>query len=230
MSMLSAAIYSLHRLLSRHLFYPLVLSSLLALAFYLGRIWLSRSPSHLFLMWNLFLAWVPYLCALAIGLLQMRSSRAWLYLAPLAVWLLFFPNATYLVTDFYNLNEYASVPLWYDIGLYATCAWTGLLLAVASLMIVQGLVRQYLGAWFSWLFVLAMVGLNGVGIYLGRFMRWNSWDVFTDPIPVLNDALAPFMHPIAHRGSIAVMVMFSAFLLVCYVTVMSFTARRETNE
>lgn len=230
MSILSNGLTAFHRFLQKHLFYPLVLSSLLAFAFYIGRIYISHERTHFFLMWNLFLAWIPYVCALWIGSLQRAQARAWHYALPLLLWLLFFPNATYLVTDFYNLSEFASVPLWYDIGLFSACAWSGLLLAVASLMIVQGLVKQYLGGFVSWLFVLLVVALNGLGIYLGRFMRWNSWDVFTDPIPVLMDALTPFMHPIAHRQTIAAIAMFSAFLLVCYVSVMSFSRRTESRD
>ncbi len=225
MSGFGARLRSVHRFLQEQLFYPLVLSSLLGIVFFFGRVWWSDSFLHRFLMWNLFLAWIPYLCALVMAYLYRRRAGAWQYIFPLVVWLLFFPNASYLVTDLYNLHELPPVPLWYDIGYFATLAWTGLLLAVASLQIVQRMVRHSFGALASWLVVLVVVGLNGIGIYLGRFLRWNSWSVVTHPVAVLEDALMPFLHPIAYRQSVAAIIVFSALLLVCYVSVLALQAR-----
>lgn len=218
------------RFLKQQLFYPVFLSSLLGVAFFVVRATWSDSFLHKFLMWNLFLAWIPYLCALAMAVLHARHARAWQYVIPALVWLLFFPNAAYLVTDLVNLNEQPPVPYWYDIAFFATLAWTGLLLAVASLFIVQRMVKDAWGAFWSWIVVLFVIGLNGVGIYLGRFLRWNSWDILTDPLQIVRDAAMPFLHPIAYRHSVAVMLVFSALLFVCYVSILSFSARGAQNE
>jgi uncharacterized membrane protein len=136
---------------------------------------------------------------------------------PGALWLLFFPNAAYIVTDFVHLRAIAPIPLWFDIGLIAVFAWSGCFLAVASLRTMQALVASYLGAAASWLFVAAVFGLNGLGIYLGRFLRWNSWDLFIHPHGVLSDAAAIVAHPIANRQATGVICMFGALLCVCYV-------------
>lgn len=228
MSALSQGIYSTHKFLKHQLFYALVLSSLLAFAFFVGRVYISRTGTHFFLMWNLFLAWIPYLCSLLIAVLYLRRARWWAFVLPAALWLLFFPNAAYLVTDLYNLEELAPVPFWYDIGLFAACAWTGLLLAVASLYTMQLLVKNYFGGALSWIFVFSVVALNGLGIYLGRFMRWNSWDLFVHPFRVLGDTIAPLLHPTSHREPVGVTLMFGALLLVCYITIVSFQ-QRERN-
>lgn len=220
---------SLHRFLQAQLFYPVVLSSLLGVAFFVVRAAWSDSLLHKFLMWNLFLAWIPYLCALLMIAMYQRRASAWWYIFPSLVWLLFFPNAAYLVTDLYNLQDMPPVPFWYDLGFFATLAWTGLLLAVASLQIVQRMVKQSYGAWISWLVVLIVVGLNGVGIYLGRFLRWNSWDIVTDPFAVLQDAITPFLHPLAYRQSVAIIIVFSALLLVVYVSVLSIQQRESSG-
>jgi uncharacterized membrane protein len=225
---ISRRVLALNDFLYEQLFYPVVLSSLLGIAFYVMRRWWTGSPSHLFLMWNLFLAWIPYLCAMVMAYLHARRAAAWQYVLPCVVWVLFFPNAAYLVTDLYNLQDSPPVPFWYDIGFFAIMAWTGLLLAVASLQIVQRMVRRTFGVLSSWLVVLVVVALNGVGIYLGRFMRWNSWDVVTDPFPILHDAVRPFLHPIAYRQSVAVILVFSALLFVVYVSVLALQHRRES--
>jgi uncharacterized membrane protein len=214
-------IANLHRFFADQLVYPVVLSSLLGVTFYIVRWWWSGSPMHIFLMWNLFLAWIPYLSALLMAKMFKHNASPWLYVFPFIVWLLFFPNSLYLVTDLQNLTDLPPVPFWYDLGFFATMAWTGVLLAVASLQILQRIVRHSLGWVTSWLFVLFVIGLNGVGIYLGRFLRWNSWDVVTEPRAVLQDAIMPFLHPIAYRQPVAIIIVFSALLLVCYVSVLA---------
>jgi uncharacterized membrane protein len=214
------AIYHLraaHRFLVQHLFYPLLLSSALACAILAARMRLSHSPTYAFLIWNLILAWAPYSWSLAAATMARRRPAAWWrLLLPAALWLLFFPNAAYIVTDFVHLWPKAPIPLWFDIGLIAVFAWSGCFLGVASLRTMQALVASYLGAAASWLFVAAVFGLNGLGIYLGRFLRWNSWDLFLDPHGVLSDALTILAHPIENRQATGVICMFGALLLVCY--------------
>jgi uncharacterized membrane protein len=207
-----------HRFLTQHAFYPLLLSSALACAILVARVRLSHSPTYVFLVWNLILAWAPYYWSLATAALQRRHPAAWWrLLAPAALWLLFFPNAAYLVTDFVHLRPKGPIPLWFDIGLLAMFAWSGCFLAVASLRTMQVLVAAYLGRLMSWLFVAAVFGLNGLGIYLGRFLRWNSWDLFLYPHDVLSDALTIIAHPLENRQATGVICLFGVLLLVCYV-------------
>jgi uncharacterized membrane protein len=205
-------------LLARHSFGPLLLSSLLACALLAMRVRLSGAPVFVFLVWNLFLAWLPYgWSVVASRLAQRRPAAWWWLLIPGGLWLLFFPNALYLVTDFIHLRPRVSIPLWYDIGMLAAFAWSGCFLAVASLRTMQSLVVSYLGGLASWLFVFGVIGLNGLGVYLGRFLRWNSWDLFLDPRGVLADTLQIVANPLANRQATGAIGLFSALLLVCYV-------------
>jgi uncharacterized membrane protein len=216
---LSSRIRAAHRFLAQHAFYPLLLSSAVACGILVTRVRLSYSLTYAFLVWNLILAWVPYCWSLAAAALHRRRSAAWWrLLVPAALWLLFFPNAAYLVTDFVHLRPKEPIPLWFDIGLLASFAWSGCFLAVASLRAMQTLVAAYLGRVASWLFVAAVFGLNGLGIYLGRFLRWNSWDIFLEPHGVLSDAMTIIAHPIENRQATGVICMFGALLLVCYMT------------
>jgi uncharacterized membrane protein len=213
---------NLHRFLMDQMLYPILLSTILAVGIYAGRVYYSHQLNFLFLVWNLFLAWIPYLFSmLAAGLDRMHPRHGWLLLAPGAVWLAFFPNAPYLLTDFLHLRERYPVPLWYDTGLLVVFAWTGLFLAVSSLRTMQALVRAHAGRFFSWAFVTAVASLSGLGVYLGRFLRWNSWDLLFQPFSVLKDILVRLADPLSHRTFLGFTIMFTAFLLVCYLMFIS---------
>lgn len=221
---------NLHYFLSSQLFYPVVLSTLLALSFLAGRLFLSRHWAYIYLVWNLFLAWIPYLFStLAAGLHRRFPKQAWLLVIPGALWLIFLPNAPYMVTDFFHLSQREYIPLWYDIGLLAAFAWTGLFLAIASLRTMQSLVKDYLGWITSWAFVAVVTTLNGLGVYLGRFLRWNSWDLMIQPFTILEDILVRLANPFSHLGFFGFTLMFTAFLLVCYLMFASVYPVQDPN-
>ncbi len=212
----------LHRYCIDQLVYPLVLSSLLACMIYAGRVYLSARPTFSFLIWNLFLAWVPYVCSLGITALhRYQPKHGWLLLLPGLVWLIFLPNAPYIITDLWHLDERPPVPTWYDLGMLASFSWTGCFLGIVSLSLMQGVVRWFFGRLASWLFVLGAIGLSGVGIYLGRFRQWNSWDLIVRPQSVLTDVANRFAHPFQNPQVFGVTFLFAAFLLVCYLTFIS---------
>jgi uncharacterized membrane protein len=171
------------------------------------------------LVWNLMLAWVPL--ALAIGAYARARRRVDLTVAVLLIpWLLFFPNAPYLLTDFIHLGE-GPAPLWYDALMLSAFAWTGLLLGFASLYLVQMILRRTLGAVVAWLGVLVALSLGSIGVYVGRFIRLNSWDALLHPIrvaEVVNEQLSAV--PTRTAGALLALV---TFLLVGYLVVYSFT-------
>lgn len=217
----------LHHFLRVHSFYPLVLSSLLASSFFAWRYLRSDSTNYINLMWNLFLAWVPYGFSLfAAGLEQVRP-RLWLLLLPaVAAWLVFFPNAPYLVTDFYHLEQRPLIPLWYDIGLIAVFAFTGCFLAIASLRSMHVLVEHYLGKIIGWLFALISLSLAGLGVYLGRFGRWNSWDLLLHPRTLVKEIALQVLNPLDNLGFVGFTLMFTSILLVFYLMFISAENRR----
>ena len=221
----------IHRFLASQSFYPLVLSSLLAVALLGARMFVFRSWNYNMLAWNLFLAWVPYLFSfLALFLHRLAPRSWWLLPLPAALWLIFFPNAPYIVTDFLHLYERPPIPIWYDIGMLVTFAWTGCFLAIASLRTMQFLVKQYLGAFASWLFVGASLVMSGLGIYLGRFGRWNSWDLFSQPRDVARDILLRLVNPFDNLRFFGFTLLFTAFLLVCYLMFVSRTQIEELDQ
>ena len=218
-----------HRFLAEQAFYPIALASLYSLALYAGRALFTGSPMvYSNLVWNLFLAWVPYgFSMLAFGLFSI-SPRGWLFLSPIGIlWLLFFPNAPYILTDFFHLDTRPGVPLWFDILLLVVFSWTGIFLAMASLRTMQRVVQAYLGRWIGWLFSLAALSLSAVGIYLGRFERWNSWDVLSQPDHIVKDVLRPLLNPQAGDRFFGVSILFAVFLLICYLVFLAFDLKDD---
>ncbi len=134
-----------------------------------------------FLLWNLFLAWIPLVLALFAYDRYRQRARVVGLLPVLALWLLFLPNAPYIVTDFVHLSESPATPLWLDGLTLSAFAWTGMLLGFVSLHLVHAILRHRLGGMLAWTAVLATLPLVSAGIYLGRFKHWNSWDLLVRP-------------------------------------------------
>lgn len=228
MSVQTSTLNDVHRFMSKQMVYPIVLSTVLACAIWFGRVVRTEQLDYAFLPFNLMLAWIPYLFSMMVGGLNSRyPGRWWLLLSPFVFWLAFFPNAPYLVTDLLHLDPRPPVPVWYDIGLFVSFVWTGCLIAVISLNIMQSAVKSYIGSLASWLFVAGTVVLGGLGIYLGRFLNWNSWDLFLQPQEILTDVLVRVIHPIRNPQIYGVTFMFASFLLVCYVTFVSVQQRER---
>ncbi len=193
------------RQMSKRLFFLLLVASILCGCLVVVRLYLNRQTLPLplegrgdwwpaghqfvFLLWNLFLAWLPYLTALYIGS-RVRSGRAWLTLVPaLLFWLFFLPNAPYLITDLKHLRPRPPVPFWFDIVLLFSSAVTGLMLGVMAVHEVHKALQHRISAQKAHLFVAASIFLSGFGIWLGRFQRFNSWDLVTQPWRVFSQTL-----------------------------------------
>ena len=169
-----------------------------------------------FLVWNLVLAWVPLLLALATYRTAMQGRKAGTVALAVA-WLLFFPNAPYVLTDFVHLgNDGSAAPLWYDALMIASFAWTALLIGLGSLYVMQVTVRYRLGAMWSWLLVAGALLLASFGVYLGRFVRFNSWDALVRPGRVAHVIATQLENPIHHPRLVGALVILTAFLTVAY--------------
>lgn len=180
---------------------------------------LARAETYAmaFLVWNLFLAAVPFAAALLLEWLDRIHRGAAIQWLAFATWLLFLPNAPYIVTDFIHLQPRPPIPVWYDILVLMSFAGTGLLLGYGSVMIVHRIVTSRFGRATGWTVAVAALILSAFGIYLGRFLRWNSWEVITDPGPLLSDIAERLMNPFTDPKTIAVTVLFGIALTLGYV-------------
>ncbi len=188
--------------------------------------------SFLFLVWNLFLAWIPYWIALNINRVTKLTDSKLAMGSMLAAWLLFFPNAPYIVTDLLHLKSRSPIPLWYDMMVLVTFAWTGLMLGFLSLYEVQQFLQKRLSAKLVWALITAAIFLGSFGVYLGRFLRWNSWDVIMRPATLAEAIILNFSDPAGYASTFNITAVFSIFLLLAYlvlVTLMGETNRRFEN-
>lgn len=170
-----------------------------------------------FLSWNLFLAFLPVVASLIFVEAHDAKRPLPIQLTWLAVWLVFLPNAPYITTDFLHLRVRPPVPLWYDIALLLSFAAAGIVFGYVSLAHVQSVLQKRFGSGVSWLCAAAASMLSGFGIYLGRFLRWNSWEIVTDPTGLARDVLARVLNPWSYPRTVAVTLIYGGALLVGYV-------------
>ena len=201
----------------------LILASAISVGMLTARALYSRELKFAFLPFNLLLAWIPLIFALFVYTLRARRSQQWLLLGVCAlVWFIFFPNAPYLITDLVHLKTRPPIPRWYDLIVFMSFAWTGLFLGYLSLYLMQEVIRSWLGRAASWRFAIAMLALGAMGVFLGRFWRWNSWELLTRPIGLAGDAVRRLGEmPIGEAAAFS--STFFAFSLMIYVTLYTMT-------
>ncbi len=190
----------------------------------------TKNFHYVLLMWNLFLAWLPLLFALlARDTLRSQPQRTWRFYGLAGLWLLFFPNAPYIFTDLIHLWTVFRLHFWIDLTLILLCALIGLVLGFVSLYLMQSIVAQRFGRVMSWLFVALATGLCSVGIYLGRFLRFNSWDVILRPGKIYHGLDAWAGSPMINTASAGFLVIFFLFFFIAYVMLFALTRLPRTD-
>ena len=221
--------------MDRLLNYSMLFSCLLAVF----RVIHTGRSTFLFLIWNLFLAYVPYVIS---GWMSRRQARAEHegqgrggtgMVILFVFWLLFVPNTFYILTDLYHLGDSYNdrqVPEWFDLVLILSFAWNGLLLGVLSVRHVEKLLQPWLsmGRWgmlwgrpggngSAWLFVYPIMWLNALGVYTGRYLRYNSWEIVSNPFRLLIDIARMIIHPLQHHYAWDMIFCFSILMTLMYL-------------
>lgn len=218
----------LTKLLHQNHFFPLLVASVTAMGFYFAERWTSewRGPRlHL----NLFLAWVPYF----LGILMMLSATfpgtklvSMVRILLILAWFFFFPNAPYLITDFAYL-DWDHYDLWQRVAIFCIFSQCGLMLAMVSLLIVEKQTTAWYGAVFAKVLVVTAILFAGFGVFVGRFLRWNSWDLLYHPYAVFLDSLGKLSEPMQGIRPIVFSVLLSLILGTYYYFVVSLVGRRK---
>jgi uncharacterized membrane protein len=202
----------------------MMFASFIGVALVMARIAVTRNIHYGFLIWNLFLAWMPmFFALLAVDKFRAGEHRNWRFAAFAGAWLLFFPNAPYIFTDFIHLVYGQYRHFWVDLTLILLCALTGLVLGFVSLYMMQSVVRRMYGQIASWLFIVTVAGLSGFGIYLGRFVRLNSWHVVTKPMKLYHGISDWAANPMANSNTFTFPLLFATFIFLAYVMLYTLT-------
>lgn len=197
----------------------LMLSSLFSMGLTVVRIIYTHEWLFAWLSWNLFLAIVPYL----ISRFAM-SSPSWIennfkFSLLFIAWLLFIPNAFYIITDLFHLEIRIGIPLWFDLALIFSFAWIGILLGVLSVRQMEKMVQLKLPVVTELQFAVPIMLLNAFGIYIGRYLRYNTWDVVANPFQLTKDIVYMIIHPVHYRFDWSMIVCYAVFMTLIYLAI-----------
>lgn len=188
---------------------PLLSFSIVLILF---RIVYTSTFTFVFLIWNLFLAIVPLYFSEKALVSNKRSYR----LGYSLLWLLFFPNSMYIITDLFHLAHRPYIPIWYDLILLFSCAMSGIVLGFLSLSNIEKTFSGSMSKAANSAVIFCIMCLCGYGIYLGRYDRWNSWDIVSRPYYLLRDIAVDIANPIANKEVWALTVCFGIWMYMLY--------------
>jgi uncharacterized membrane protein len=137
----------------------------------------------------------------------------------LAVWLLFIPNSFYIITDLFHFTHIRSAPQWFDLLLIFSFAWNGILCGIISLRRVEIILSILKGNGFSLFLIFVVMWLSAFGIYIGRYLRFNSWDVITDPFTLAGEIADMIFHPFDNMWEWGMITSYSVFMTLLYFSV-----------
>lgn len=200
--------------------------SVVAVIFSLARLDLFGLANPLYLIWNLFLAWIPYIISLCFIKKDTSIRR---FISLFIFWLFFFPNAPYLVTDIIHIVSNSSSSIWYDGLLFFFFGWIGLLLGMLSLFHIHQYFKNYFSYLISELIVFAICFVSSFGVYLGRFERWNSWDVFVNPVHLIKDSFYISTGLAYTENPLLFVIVFTIFMYSAYKTVYILVNERDKS-
>lgn len=173
----------------------------------------NHSGEFGYLIWNLFLAWLPLVFAVwLVKILREQRWSSWPALGVSVLWLIFLPNSFYMISDFIHLRETTRVDVLYDAVMFTAFIYTAVVLGFSSLFLVHLHLRARLGRRPAAAWIAATLFICSFGIYIGRDLRWNSWDVLTNPGGLLFDVSDRLLHPAAYPQMIITIVTFFVLL------------------
>lgn len=196
----------------------LLTSSTVSLALFVYGAWRNHSfVEFSYLPLNLALAWLPFIFAVRlIAILRHKLWSSWEALGLSTLWLVFLPNSFYMISDFIHLEDVKRVNILYDTLMFTAFIYTGAALGFSSLYLIHTQLRRRLSVWQANSLIVVTLLLSSAAIYLGRDLRWNSWDVLTNPGGLLFDISDRLLHPASYPNMIMTVTVFFVVLLSVY--------------
>ena len=203
----------------------LIISSLVSVALYGYGAVANHSLEYGFFIWNLILAWLPFLFAIWLtNVLGHKPWSSWEGITASVLWLLFLPNSFYIISDLIHFREIERHDVLFDAVMFMSFIITGMILGFASLYLVQVQLRKRLSSLKAGFWVALTLLLCSIGIYIGRDLRWNSWDILTNPGGLLFDLSDRILHPVIY-GEMFVTIG-SFFILLCSTYLLLWTSAK----
>ena len=183
------------------------------------RIIITGHLTYVFLVWNLFLAFLPFAITEWLWSIIRKEKNKLLLMAFVAMWLVFVPNSFYILTDLFHLEKFHSAPKWFDLLLIFSFAWNGLVLGILSVRKAELILEIYSGRGFSLFIVFIVMWLNAFGIYIGRYLRYNSWDIIMQPFSLFNELIQVLIHPFRNSMEWGMIMVYAMFMTLLYTTI-----------
>jgi len=186
----------------------------------LFRVYYTGQLSFLFLVWNLFLAGLPWVFIQMAKYVSKQKPFSLTALILGGFSLLFLPNSPYIITDLFHLHWHQQPHfIWFDTILIFTYAMTGLMFFYATILDMENLLLRYLTKPLTAVILFFILFLNGFGIYLGRFLRFNSWDILSNPMGLIGEILDRITNPVLHPLTWGVTLLYGALFLLGYLCI-----------
>tara|TARA_R110000868_G_scaffold87807_2_gene245194 strand:- start:1343 stop:2020 length:678 start_codon:yes stop_codon:yes gene_type:complete len=200
---------------SSKLYFHLLLSISFAISLVFIRMKITNNHFYIFLIWNLFLAGIPYIITQSMkNQVYLQSSKIFGYLC-FIIWLLFLPNSPYIVTDLVHLENGNSNLVWFDLFLVFTFALNGLILGLLSMSDMFQIISFRYTKRVAFIITIIVSFLTGYGIYLGRFLRFNSWDIMIQPKSLFNQIVYSIYDP----KMVLITFAFGSFILILFLLI-----------
>lgn len=189
------------------------------------RIVLFGTHSFLYIFWNIFLASVPFIMS-SFMLIRINKSNFYnpISIFCFIIWFLFLPNAPYVITDFIHLGEVRNVPVMYDIILLFTSSIVSMLFGLYSMEQMEKILAHKFSEKLIKVIMLLIIFFTSFGIYLGRTLRFNSWDLFVNYHSLFQAIREIFMNSSKHINAYFYTVIF--FFLI-YTSYIAFKNRKD---
>ena len=180
------------------------------------RYFYSDTKMFVFLNWNLFLAAISWILTTLLVIKPKLCESKFCLFALMGVWLLFFPNAPYILTDLFHLRLNLAMPMWFDLLLVLSFAWAGLLFGFLSLWDIEQFLSRFIKRKYVTILSIILLFLGSFGIYIGRYLRWNSWDIISQPFALMYDIGDRIINPLSHPRTWGMTILMGLFLNILY--------------
>lgn len=178
------------------------------------RISITKTMDFLFLVWNVFLAIIPFIITMYLSQKKHLSKLSVCF--AFVVWLLFLPNAPYIITDLFHIKTSSYQNIWIDTLVISTFAISGMLLFYFSLFEMKRILLRFLNKTITEAIIIGTITLSAFGVYIGRFLRYNSWEILSNPQQLFNDMFSMVLHPVDNKNVWLFTSAFSLFLVIGY--------------